>query len=165
MRDQAVALLVAVPVFRPVVASWPRRARPLGGQGGAIAALARAPQDSTSAALRDRLAAARAGPRAAVVALQRVARGWAGRLRGGGRGGISRVGGRADSRPLLFFSSGAACCRRLAPSCNRIIHDIGIILQFWRCMLKAACVAVDGLKDEVLVSTMLRYITQTMVAP
>ena len=32
-------------------------------------------------------------------------------------------------------------------------------------MLKAACVAVDGLKDEVSVSTMLRYITQTMVAP
>ena len=88
-----------------------------------------------------------------------------GRRRGRGRGRISRVGVRADSRPLLFFSSGAACCRHLAPSCHRIIHDIGIILQFWRCMLKAACVAVDGLKDEVLVSTMLRYITQTMVAP
>ena len=32
-------------------------------------------------------------------------------------------------------------------------------------MFKAVCVAVDGFKDEVLVSTMLRYITQTMVAP
>ena len=56
-----------------------------------------------------------------------------GRRRGRGRGRISRVGVRADSRPLLFFSSGAACCRHLAPSCHRIIHDIGIILHFLRC--------------------------------
>ena len=37
-----------------------------------------------------------------------------GRRRGRGRWRISRVGVRADSRPLLFFSSGAACCRHLA---------------------------------------------------
>ena len=50
-------------------------------------------------------------------------------------------------------------------ACHRIMHDIGIILQLFRCISKAMSIALDCLIDEVAVSTMLRYITQTMVAP
>ena len=50
-------------------------------------------------------------------------------------------------------------------ACHRIMHDIGIVLQFWSCMTKAMSVAGHCVVDEVAVSTMIRYITQTMVAP